>query len=117
MDALIQIEMKKWSKGRVVVVGDAAHSLTLLSGQGASIAFAGASTLAKAIADMPADEALKHYDDTIRPIVSELQPSVRKNAKWYVPGGLGFHLFRDCTMRLLPNELWVRYFKSKYSKA
>ncbi len=117
MDALIQIEMKKWSKGRVVLVGDAAHSLTLLSGQGASIAFAGASALAKAIADMPADEALAHYENTIRPIISEVQPTVRKNARWYVPGGLGFHLLRDCTMRFLPNEIWIRYFKSKYSKA
>lgn len=117
MDTMIQIEMPCWHKGRVCVVGDAAHSLTLLSGQGASIAIAGASTLARALCTMETDAALAHYDAAIRPEITRLQPQVRKNARWYVPGGLGFHLFRDASMRFVPNELWVRYFKSKYSKA
>jgi len=116
MEALTQIEMPAWRKGRVVVVGDAAHSVTQLSGQGASMAIKGASTLARALIDHSVEEAFAHYEATIRPIIAEIQPAVRKNKRWYVPGGLAFHLFRDATMRFLPNEIWVRYFQSKYSK-
>ncbi len=117
MEALTQIEMPVWHKGRVAIAGDAAHSLTQLSGQGASMAIKGASTLARALGEKPVHDAFAQYEEAIRPTISEIQPAVRKNKRWYVPGNLPFHLFRDATMRFLPNELWVRYFKSKYSKA
>jgi len=117
MEALTQIEMPSWRKGRVCIVGDGAHCLTQLSGQGASMAIAGASALARALTEQSPDEAFAQYDAAIRPIVSQLQPATRDNAKWYVPGGMPFHLLRVSAMRFLPNELWVRYFKSKYSKA
>jgi len=116
MEALTQIEMPAWCKGRVAIVGDAAHSLTQLSGQGASMAIRGASTLARALIDRSADHAFANYEATIRPIISEIQPAVRKNKRWYVPGSLAYYLFRDATMRFLPNEIWVRYFQAKYSK-
>jgi 2-polyprenyl-6-methoxyphenol hydroxylase-like FAD-dependent oxidoreductase len=117
MEALTQIEMPSWRKGRVCIVGDGAHSLTQISGQGASMAIAGASALARALSEHSPDEAFAEYDTAIRPIVSQLQPATRDNAKWYVPGGVPFHLLRVSAMRFLPNELWVRYFKSKYSRA
>lgn len=115
MDLLMQIEIPTWRAGRVVLVGDAAHCLTQLSGQGASLSIAGASTLARKLADEPFETAVRNYEAEIRPIAAELQPATRNAAKWYVPKGLGFHLVRDWSMRLLPTELWVRYFKSKYS--
>lgn len=117
LDLLVQIEMRSWHKGRVVLVGDAAHCLTQLSGQGASLSIAGASALAQNLGELPFEDAVRNYESTIRPIASKLQPATRKNAKWYVPQGVAFHLVRDFSMRFLPKELWVRYFKSKYSKA
>lgn len=115
MEALNQIEMRRWHKGHVVIVGDGAHSLTQLSGQGASMAIRGASTLAQAVLAGSISEAFEHYDAAIRPTVSKLQHAVRKNAKWYVPGGLLNYYVRDLSFRCLPREFWVRYFKSKYS--
>ena len=41
-DAVSQIEISRWSQGRVVVVGDASQCVSLLAGQGASLAMAGA---------------------------------------------------------------------------
>jgi len=118
MDTLMQIEMPRWhTMGRVVLVGDAAHALTQLSGQGASLSIAGASTLARALSQMPRADAFQHYQNSIQPIIRRLQPATRKKAWWYVPGGLMSHYLRDWAMRFIPNEVWVRYFKAKYSNA
>jgi 2-polyprenyl-6-methoxyphenol hydroxylase-like FAD-dependent oxidoreductase len=117
MDALVQIEMATWRSGRCVLVGDAAHALTQLSGQGASISMIGAWTLATALATAPFAEACARYERAIRPEVERLQPLVRRNAKWYVPHGALQNLGRELTFRLVPAALWVRYFKTKYASA
>jgi 2-polyprenyl-6-methoxyphenol hydroxylase-like FAD-dependent oxidoreductase len=117
MDRLMQIEMKHWSIGRVVLLGDATHSLTLLSGQGATSAFTGASIFGRALTRQPLGEAVDTYEAALTKVTRDLQISTRRNAKWYVPNSLAFHIFRDLSMRLLPNEVWLRYFMSKYSKA
>lgn len=54
---MAQVCMGKWHQGRVVLVGDAAHCPSPLSGMGTSSSFVGASVLAGAInqhfADLP----------------------------------------------------------------
>lgn len=47
MDTVTQIRMSTWRDGRVVLVGDAAGCMTLISGQGASMALAGGYVLAE----------------------------------------------------------------------
>jgi 2-polyprenyl-6-methoxyphenol hydroxylase-like FAD-dependent oxidoreductase len=49
-DAVSQIRMPKWSSGRVVLSGDAAHATSFLSGQGSSVALVGAYVLGNEIA-------------------------------------------------------------------
>ena len=117
MDALIQIDMPSWSKGRVVLVGDAAHSLTLLSGQGASTAFWGASSLCKALLEYEPEQAFRMYEHEIRPVVNKVQPAVRSAAKWYIPGNRQTYLIRDALMSYLPNAFFQSYFKRKYNQA
>jgi 2-polyprenyl-6-methoxyphenol hydroxylase-like FAD-dependent oxidoreductase len=41
-DAVLQIETPRWSTRRVVLIGDACYCVSLLAGQGASLAMAGA---------------------------------------------------------------------------
>jgi 2-polyprenyl-6-methoxyphenol hydroxylase-like FAD-dependent oxidoreductase len=52
---LAQIRMPSWSKGRVVLAGDAAHCASPFSGQGTSLALVGALVLVR--------ELVKHWDD------------------------------------------------------
>ena len=117
MDPLVQIEMRRWSKGNVVLLGDAAHCLTLLSGQGASSAFWGACKLAQSLVDCTKSDAFKAYENTFRPMITEIQSATRLAAKWYVPGSVVRYVLRDAAMRYLPDQLFQHYFKSKYSKA
>jgi 2-polyprenyl-6-methoxyphenol hydroxylase-like FAD-dependent oxidoreductase len=117
MDPLIQIEMKRWCEGNVVLLGDAAHCLTLLSGQGASSAFWGACSLAKGLVSQSKADAFSNYENALRPVIAEIQPATRLAAKWYVPRTQTRYVIRDAAMRYLPNSFYQRYFKQKYAKA
>ena len=116
-DALQQIEMPRWHRGRVCLLGDAAHCMTLLSGQGASSAFAGASYLGKALIAMEPTDAFQSYEAAMRPMISEVQPMARRSASWYVPRSPWRQMVRDSAMRWLPESYFYRHFQSKYSKA
>ena len=49
-DTVSQIHLPRWSSGRVALVGDAAYAPSFLTGQGSSIALAGAYMLARSLA-------------------------------------------------------------------
>ncbi len=117
MDRLLQIDMPSWHKGRVAVVGDAAHCLTLLSGQGASVAFASASVMARSLIEHEPATAFTEHARRMRPVVHAIQPRTRESARLYVPRGLARYLARDAAMRFLPNAFFQRYFRKKYTMA
>jgi 2-polyprenyl-6-methoxyphenol hydroxylase-like FAD-dependent oxidoreductase len=51
-----------WSRGRVVLIGDAAHPTSPSSGQGASLAIESAVELARCLRDLPHDQAFPAYE-------------------------------------------------------
>ncbi len=116
MDALSQVDLPSWNRGRCVLVGDAAWCLTLFSGRGAAAAFAGACRLARALCEHEPDDAFKVYEHYARPIISDIMPATRSAVKWYVPRTLSNHMIRDGLMRFVPNAVFRQYFKMKYSK-
>jgi 2-polyprenyl-6-methoxyphenol hydroxylase-like FAD-dependent oxidoreductase len=68
---LAQIHMPTWSKGRVVLAGDAAHCASPFSGQGTSLALVGAFVLVRELVrsrDRPA-QAFAAYEHRMRPYV------------------------------------------------
>ena len=116
IDVLSQIHMPKWHKGRSIVIGDAAHCLTLFSGRGAAAAFAGACRLCNAIIENTTPEdAFIAYEEQMRPIINDIMPATRNAVKWYVPMSLKNHMIRDGLMRFVPNGIFHKYFKVKYS--
>ena len=117
MDPLIQIDMPDWHKGNVVLLGDAAHTMTLLSGQGASTAFWGASSLSQALIENSPQDAFKQYQQELMPAVLAIQASTQNAKKWYIPDNFIAYTLRDSMMRYLPNQFFQSYFRSKYSTA
>lgn len=117
IDVLSQIDMPTWHKGNAILVGDAAHCLTLFSGRGAAAAFAGACRLSDAItAKSTAREAFTTYEKAMRPVINDIMPATRAAVKWYVPMTFANHFIRDNMMRLVPNIVFRKYFQRKYSK-
>ncbi|MEV7011309.1 FAD-dependent oxidoreductase [Streptosporangium sp. NPDC051022] len=84
-DYVAQIRMSTWSKGRVTLLGDAAHAVSLMAGQGSSMAMGGAHTLATELLGADVESALERYERRMRPFVLRKQAAGRSTADWTVP--------------------------------
>ena len=104
MDDVSQIEVEHWSSGRVVLLGDACQCLSLLAGQGASMAMAAAYILAEELdVGHGLSEALQRYESRLKPSVEKKQVAGRKMAAWFVPDHSLRLTLRDLALRL---SLW-----------
>ena len=86
MDTVTQIRMPKWSSNRVALVGDAGYCLTLISGQGASMAMAGAYFLSQEL-NRTSDyhQAFAAYEKRLRSHIEKAQDKARNFAPTFVP--------------------------------
>ncbi|GAB2530546.1 FAD-dependent oxidoreductase [Nocardia heshunensis] len=86
-DSVGQIVMDRWSRDRVVLLGDAAWCVTVFAGYGAALALDGAdrlgTTLAAHDADLPA--ALATWETSLRPEVAKRQALARKGISRFAP--------------------------------
>lgn len=112
-DDLEMIEMPSWVRGRALLLGDAAHCLTLISGQGAGMALTGAcilsQELAEATEDRDLDAALRRYQTRLRPAIDRLQARSRKIAPMFIPATERGFTFRNLIMRYSPPRFLAWY--------
>lgn len=88
-DLVAQVEVPQWHHGRVVLLGDACQAVSLLAGQGASLAVAGAYVLGEQLtAGGPVEDALSRYEQTWKPVVQAKQEAGRRSAQWFLPSSL-----------------------------
>jgi 2-polyprenyl-6-methoxyphenol hydroxylase-like FAD-dependent oxidoreductase len=98
-DEVSQVELPAWSRGRVVLVGDACQCVSLLAGQGASMAMAGAYVLAEELARDEVGLALARYERRLRPSIERAQRAGRRIARWFVPETGLRRVLRDAVLR------------------
>jgi len=86
-DVVSQIQMDKWSKGRVSLVGDACDCPSLLSGQGSSLAMVGAYILAGELKEANGDytTAFQQYESLFKPFIAGKQKVAQNFAESFVP--------------------------------
>jgi 2-polyprenyl-6-methoxyphenol hydroxylase-like FAD-dependent oxidoreductase len=111
-DRVSQIVMPRWSEGRVVLLGDAAACVSLLAGEGSSLAMTEAYVLAGELARARGDMhvAAAAYERRLRPLLEAKQKSARKFAGAFAPRtalGIGF---RNFVSRLLAFRPVADYF-------
>ena len=86
LDVVAQSVVPRWVHGRVLLAGDAAHAVSLLAGQGASLAIAGAGSLADHLGRHDdVDAALAAHEAAWRAVVEPVQRSGRRAASAFVP--------------------------------
>jgi 2-polyprenyl-6-methoxyphenol hydroxylase-like FAD-dependent oxidoreductase len=86
-DAVAQVKAPRWSRGRLALVGDAAYCPSLLAGEGASLAMAGAYILAGELYAASGDfrEAFQRYEAILRPVIERKQRGARRMGGWFAP--------------------------------
>lgn len=102
-DQIAQIELADWHRPRIVLVGDACQAVSLLAGQGASMAVAGAAVLAQELERGGTDDpgpALARYECRLQPVVKARQRAGRRTAGSFVPATRAGLTARRAVLRL-----------------
>ncbi|ROT32825.1 NAD(P)/FAD-dependent oxidoreductase [Micromonospora sp. HM5-17] len=89
-----------WHRGRVVLVGDAAHAPSSSSGQGASLAIESAVELARCLRDLPHQTAFPTYERLRRPRVERIIAMAARTNRDKAAGPVG-RVLRDLLMPLV----------------
>lgn len=108
IDSLTMVNLPHWSRGRVLLLGDAAHCLTLMSGQGAGMALLSAEILGKELAASSADlfQALANHERRLRPIIERLQQRSRSMTSAYIPKSTLMYHLRNLVLKVAPYS-WI----------
>lgn len=86
-DSVSQIHMPVWHRGRIVLVGDAAHCASPASGRGTSLALTGTWLLARALHEHPHDlqQAFADYEVNQRPHAARAQATAGPGSDLLIP--------------------------------
>lgn len=102
-DAVSQVEAPAWSRGRVVLLGDAAACPSLLAGQGSALAIAAAYLLAHELKSRNrlVPEALLAFEARFRPFIEKKQRGARGFASSFAPSSELGLAFRELGLKLM----------------
>lgn len=102
-DAVSQIRMPRWTASRVALIGDAAHSPSLLAGAGAAFAMLGAYVLAGELRHSDGDigRAFSVYEQRLRPYMLRRQRAAARFAGSFAPRTPFGIRFRDAVLNLM----------------
>jgi 2-polyprenyl-6-methoxyphenol hydroxylase-like FAD-dependent oxidoreductase len=93
--------MSSWSKGRIALVGDAAYCPSLLAGEGAGFALAGAYLLAGELQGTSDDHgaAYRAYEQRLRAFIERKQTAAQQFATSFTPKTRLGLFVRDLVLR------------------
>jgi len=102
-DVVAQVVMPGWQRGRIVLLGDAGGAVSLLAGQGGSLAIAGAALLGDMLGPVDSPQAiapaLGAFERRWRPVVEAAQASGRRAASTFLPANPAQRLLRRWIIR------------------
>jgi 2-polyprenyl-6-methoxyphenol hydroxylase-like FAD-dependent oxidoreductase len=120
-DSVSQVRMPEWSKGRIVLVGDAGYCPSLLAGEGSGFALAGAYLLGGELQRAGGDYsiAFRAYEQRFRPFIERKQEAARQFASSFTPKTRLGLFVRDLVLRatsipLVSNWLMRRFVTDQF---
>jgi 2-polyprenyl-6-methoxyphenol hydroxylase-like FAD-dependent oxidoreductase len=101
-DVVSQIRMVSWSRGRVLLIGDAAGCISLLGGEGTGLAITEAYVLAGELARAGADyrRAFDAYQELLRPFITAKQAGAVRYIPFFATRTRFGLWFRNLAMRM-----------------
>jgi len=96
-DRVSQIKMERWSRGRIVLLGDAAFCASLLAGQGSALAMIAAYVLAGELGKtgQRPEQAFVNYETILRDYIAKKQAGAERFASAFAPKTRCGLLFRN----------------------
>lgn len=112
-NSIVQVRMPCWFKGRVALIGDAAHSVQAM---GTSLAMIGAYVLAREIDESNGDYtfAFDKYEKTMRSLVETSQDLAETNQQAFTQSSMRMKI-QLYLMKILPKKI-MQYFTEKGKK-
>src|SRR5690606_23422758 len=97
------VNIDKFFKGRVVLLGDAAHCPSFLSGMGASLSMLGAKLLAYQINNQSnPEQAFIDYDKIMRPLATHFRENALINMRREIPSTPRAERITKLIMKYIP---------------
>ncbi|MGY2060301.1 FAD-dependent monooxygenase, partial [Nocardia gipuzkoensis] len=90
----------EWARGRVVVIGDAAHPMVPAMGQGANMALEDAVVLAEYLRETDVAQGLRNFAEVRSPRTTEVVLQSRRQGEFDQGAGRVEAFLRDMTMRV-----------------
>jgi 2-polyprenyl-6-methoxyphenol hydroxylase-like FAD-dependent oxidoreductase len=117
-DRVSQIRMDCWSKGRVMLIGDAAACVSLLAGEGAGLAMTEAYVLAGELYRAGEDyqAAYRRYEQLMRPFVEGKQKLALYFASVFVPKTWAGVWLRNQATKLMAFPPLAQYFFERHMR-
>lgn len=102
-DVVSQIRMDRWSRERVLLIGDAAGCISLLGGEGTGLAITEAYALAGELARAGGDHrrAFERYESLLRPFIEGKQAGAERMLGFFATRTRFGLWFRDVAMRAM----------------
>ncbi|MEU1086936.1 FAD-dependent monooxygenase [Streptomyces sp. NPDC005892] len=118
-DSLAQVRLDSSSRGRTVLLGDAGHCPSPLTGMGTSLALVGAYVLAGEISTPGAGhlDAFRNYDRIMRPYVTRAQQLPPGGVSGYAPNGALAIRMRAASMRSMNRWPMRQVLAAQFAKA
>jgi 2-polyprenyl-6-methoxyphenol hydroxylase-like FAD-dependent oxidoreductase len=116
-DSNAQVQLPAWSRGRVVLLGDAAWCPTPLTGLGTSLALVGAYVLAGELAAADLPTALRSYEEVLRPYVTTAQKLPPGGVNAFAPNAAWEVRLRQASMRLMLRWPLKQLIAAQFDKA
>lgn len=109
-NSIAQVRMPSWSQGRVVLIGDAAHSVQAM---GTSLAMVGAYVLAREIEESKGDYTLAFdkYEKNMRKFVESAQDLAEDNQQAFTESTILMKI-QLYLMKILPKKI-IQYFTDR----
>ena len=117
-DRISQVQMDRWSRGRVVLLGDAGYCGSPMAGNGTSMALVGAYVLAGELAAAAGDHraAFARYESEMRGYVTLCQAFAQQSGAGLLPKSGAQIWFRNQALRLLPYMPWKGLIAGGFQK-